>query len=134
MDGEIIELNVGGVFYTTTKSTLYDAEPGSMLAAIVKSGLPSRRDANGRVFIDRDGHRFRNVLNYLRSASFHCVDDRTALRELAEEAEFFGSLRNTSRTPLSKAQYLLTCTACLFMCFLRSGKAPEESAGGNMAH
>lgn len=91
MDGGMIELNVGGVFYTTTKSTLL-AEAGSMLAAIVTSGLPSRRDANGRIFIDRDGHRFRNVLNYLRSAAFHCIDDRTALRELAEEAEFFGSL------------------------------------------
>ncbi len=91
MDGDIIELNVGGVPYTTTKQTLCGGvEPGSMLAAIVNSGLPSRRDVTGRIFIDRDGLRFRAVLNYLRSASFHCTNDHTALRELAEEAEFFG--------------------------------------------
>lgn len=88
---DIIELNVGGVPYTTTKQTLCGAvEPHSMLARIIQCGIPSRRDATGRIFIDRDGVRFRSVLNYLRSASIHCTHDRTALRELAEEAEYFG--------------------------------------------
>ena len=40
----IVELNVGGVLFTTSRSTLEGSQPRSMLAALVsgKLGLPGR--------------------------------------------------------------------------------------------
>jgi BTB/POZ domain len=92
-DGEIVDVNVGGMHYATTRHTLCSArEPRSMLAAMFAGGaLPSRTDRHGCVFIDRDGGRFRQILNYLRSGTVHCDADRTALGELLEEAEYFGT-------------------------------------------
>jgi hypothetical protein len=92
-DGEIVDVNVGGVHFATTRHTLCSAlEPRSMLAAMfADGGLPSRTDRHGCVFIDRDGGRFRLILNYLRSGTVHCDPDRTALSELLEEAEYFGT-------------------------------------------
>lgn len=63
-----------------------------MLAAMFTGALGSAVDAHGRWFIDRDGARFRVVLNFLRSGSV-CVgagDDAVGLEEVLEEAEFFG--------------------------------------------
>jgi hypothetical protein len=92
--GEIVDVNVGGVHFATTRHTLCSAlEPRSMLAAMFGGGgggLPSRTDRHGCIFIDRDGGRFRQVLNYLRSGTVHCDADRAALSELLEEAEYFG--------------------------------------------
>jgi BTB/POZ domain len=92
--GEIVDVNVGGVHFATTRHTLCSAlEPRSMLAAMFGGGgggIPSRTDRHGCVFIDRDGGRFRQVLNYLRSGTVHCDADCAALSELLEEAEYFG--------------------------------------------
>ena len=90
---ELVELNVGGSVFLTTRATLCaGAEPSSMLSALLNSGLPSSRDSCGRLFIDRDGTRFRHVLNYLRSGALHHDGDRVALQELKEEAMYFGVL------------------------------------------
>lgn len=55
--------------------------------------IPSRKDKHGCVFIDRDGERFRVVLNYLRSGSVVCEGDQAALAAVLEEADFFGTSR-----------------------------------------
>ena len=62
---DIIDLDVGGLHMTTTKKTLTKFE-GSVLEAMF-SGRHTLPKHNNRVFIDRDGHIFTHVLNYLRT-------------------------------------------------------------------
>ena len=93
----VVELNVGGVIYATSLSTL-TRDQGSLLAQLF-SGLASgggasgaggvARDSKGRFFIDRDGVLFRFVLDFLRNASLvlpECFQEKERLRQ---EAEFF---------------------------------------------
>jgi len=109
---DIVDLNVGGVFYTTTVKTL-TRDADSLLAAMFSStvNVVDGADAtsrptqhNGRSFIDRDGVLFRYVLDYLRN------DGRLLLpegfqerRRLLQEAEYFrldgliSALRDTNR-------------------------------------
>lgn len=55
---KILKLNVGGVFYTTAKSTL-TCVYGSYLWKIATGDLYVMRDEKGSLFIDRDGYVFR---------------------------------------------------------------------------
>ena len=67
---EVLTLNVGGVIYTTTRSTLLKY-PDSMLGAMFNGRhVPTGYDNQGNYFIDRDGYMFRHVLNFLRSGEF----------------------------------------------------------------
>lgn len=96
-DPEIVELNVGGVHYSTTRTTLAGGavEPGgTMLSAMFGGRLASRLDREGRVFIDRDGARFGYLLNYLRDGALTGgARAEGLLYELREEAAFFGFAR-----------------------------------------
>jgi len=65
--GQVIDLNVGGTHYSTSHSTL-TKYPDSMLG-IMFSGrhdLETMKCSDDGFFIDRDGARFRYVLDYLR--------------------------------------------------------------------
>jgi len=75
---DIIELNVGGVYYSTSLKTLTTSEPDSLLAelfvppdtrlSLADSGTGTTvKDMKGRCFIDRDGALFRYVLDFLRT-------------------------------------------------------------------
>lgn len=66
LSSNIVELNIGGINYTTTKTTLLRYED-SMLALIVSGDYPTSKDKDGRIFIDRDGNLFSFILNYLRT-------------------------------------------------------------------
>lgn len=67
MADEVITLNVGGVLYTTTRSTL-SKYPDSMIGAMFNGQfVPTNFDQQGNYFIDRDGDIFRIILNFLRS-------------------------------------------------------------------
>ena len=73
-----VALNVGGVAYLTTRATL-TAVRGSFLCALAEHsplapggtggqwGGGKAGQADGEHFIDRDGSRFRHILNYLRN-------------------------------------------------------------------
>lgn len=50
----------------------------------------SDTDDKGRHFIDRDGNRFRHILNYLRSGNCILGTDRRLCEELIEEAQYYG--------------------------------------------
>merc|ERR1712137_433475 len=81
-DPHIVKLNVGGVRYMTTQSTL--ATPGkNALTALVDNlerGLVSSvRDEEGYIFLDRCGVTFAAVLAYLRSGVI--VPSTTLTRE-----------------------------------------------------
>jgi hypothetical protein len=86
---ELVRLNVGGVIYDTTVSTLCKEE--SFLSALV-SGRHAlvRSERDDAIFIDRDGVAFRHILNYLRRGRLLIPDDDATLgRELLEEARFY---------------------------------------------
>jgi hypothetical protein len=87
----IVRLNVGGSEYATTLETLTSQCPGSFLHMLFSGDWAQQRDAEGRVFIDRDGTRFRHVLNFLRSGIVHVAADGDGFcHELLEEADFYG--------------------------------------------
>eukprot|EP00601_Ochromonadales_sp_CCMP2298_P010390 CAMPEP_0173245288 /NCGR_PEP_ID=MMETSP1142-20121109/16670_1 /TAXON_ID=483371 /ORGANISM="non described non described, Strain CCMP2298" /LENGTH=75 /DNA_ID=CAMNT_0014177367 /DNA_START=20 /DNA_END=244 /DNA_ORIENTATION=- len=65
----IVDLNVGGVRFTTQIKTLIRF-PDAPFAKILSDLEPRRDDAvtaNLHLFIDRDGTHFRHILNFLRS-------------------------------------------------------------------
>ncbi|XP_041034799.1 BTB/POZ domain-containing protein KCTD21-like [Carcharodon carcharias] len=83
-----VSLNVGGTLYTTSSETL-TRYPDSMLGAMFKGRLGSRRDQSGNLFIDRDGKPFRHILNYLRSSHLDLPEAYRELRLLKREADFY---------------------------------------------
>lgn len=79
----IIYLNVGGVFYVTSKDTLekYD----NYFRALVKVHVDNPEES---IFIDRDPYLFRYVLNWLRGVAV-LPEDALTLRELLFEADYY---------------------------------------------
>lgn len=55
---DVVDLNVGGVYYTAALTTL-TRDPDSRLAAMFSGREPLQTDSKGRYFIDRDGVLFR---------------------------------------------------------------------------
>lgn len=88
----LVELNVGGIHYTTTLKTLQAADPESRLVAqFSRMSLgTAQKDAKGRVFLDRDGVLFRYVLDYLRDGGIVLPDGFRESERLKQEALHFG--------------------------------------------
>lgn len=80
----VVELNVGGEFYTTTVGTLRKL-PGSKLAEMFSSSAKVFTDAEGRFFIDRPGTYFGPILDYLRSGQLPTQH----IPEVYREAQFY---------------------------------------------
>lgn len=59
---EIVDLNVGGHMYTTTRSTLARFPSSLTLMCILQIV-----DSDGKVFIDRNGRMFEYILEFLRT-------------------------------------------------------------------
>ncbi|CAD7701662.1 unnamed protein product [Ostreobium quekettii] len=87
----IVNLNVGGVRYTTTPSTL-SAEVGAFFDILLSGRWEPDVDGQGSIFIDRNGDLFKHVLEYLRARSsgdsrfrlpLHSVDELLALEREA---------------------------------------------------
>ena len=81
-----IKLNVGGQQFITSESTL-QKEPESMICKIVFGEIPSLKDENGAILIDRSPKYFEMILNYLRMGEIH---DKANVEALIEEAKFYG--------------------------------------------
>lgn len=86
----VVELNVGGVFYTTSLATL-TKEPNSLLAQMFgsKGRQGVMKDSKGKYFIDRDGVLFRYVLDYLRNQKMILPENFHERDRLRNEAEYF---------------------------------------------
>ncbi|XP_055518410.1 BTB/POZ domain-containing protein KCTD9-like isoform X4 [Leucoraja erinacea] len=86
-----ITLNVGGQYFTTTRSTLVNKEPESMLAHMFrdKSAWGNKKDHRGGFLIDRSPEYFMPILNYLRHGQL-IVNKGLNLLGVLEEAKFFG--------------------------------------------
>nr|ACO15314.1 BTB/POZ domain-containing protein KCTD3 [Caligus clemensi] len=61
----VIDLNVGGSLFSTSRSTLTSI-PDTFFSALLSDRIASARDKNGAIFIDRDPDLFKIILNYLR--------------------------------------------------------------------
>ena len=96
---EIIELNVGGKYFTTSVSTM-TKDKDSKLAAMFDGQLPVSKDKHGRYFIDADGAVFTHILEYLRFE--HLPPDDFMMR-VHEYAEYFGLQSLVRRTALHSA-------------------------------
>ncbi|KAJ9576658.1 hypothetical protein L9F63_025447 [Diploptera punctata] len=85
----VVELNVGGVFYTTALSTL-TREPDSLLGHMFSGKTnPPARDAKGKYFLDRDGVLFRYVLDFLRNQAIVLPESFREKERLKQEALYF---------------------------------------------
>lgn len=88
-----IKLNVGGTVFTTTRGTLTQLEPDSMLSRMftTESGItPSPRDSNGAYMIDRSAKYFDPILTYLRNGGQLILDQGINPLGVLEEARFYG--------------------------------------------
>eukprot|EP01116_Phalansterium_solitarium_P022308 TRINITY_DN731_c0_g1_i1.p1 TRINITY_DN731_c0_g1~~TRINITY_DN731_c0_g1_i1.p1 ORF type:complete len:436 (+),score=64.06 TRINITY_DN731_c0_g1_i1:1156-2463(+) len=87
---DIVRLNVGGVHYMTTRSTLTKYRE-SMLGALFSGDFAETTDEEGRVFIDRDGELFGFLLSFLRTGSWKLPAGQPFLESRVHgEAEYFG--------------------------------------------
>uniref|UniRef100_A0A8C9U3L3 BTB/POZ domain-containing protein KCTD9 n=1 Tax=Scleropages formosus TaxID=113540 RepID=A0A8C9U3L3_SCLFO len=86
-----LTLNVGGRHFTTTRSTLVNKEPDSMLAHMFRDQdvWGNKRDERGAYLIDRSPDYFEPILNYLRHGQL-IVNEGINLLGVLEEARFFG--------------------------------------------
>ncbi|KAL4220573.1 hypothetical protein ACF0H5_020971 [Mactra antiquata] len=82
----IIELNVGGRFFTTTLLTLTKCSD-NMLSAMFSGKYSVIKDKDGRYFIDADGEHFIHILNYLRYGDLPPVE---IAETVYREAAYFG--------------------------------------------
>ncbi|XP_078445586.1 BTB/POZ domain-containing protein [Wolffia australiana] len=80
-----VKLNVGGMVFETTASTLRAGGPDSLLG-VLSAGV--RREQP--IFIDRDPEIFSVLLSILRAGSLPAAARRFSMRELAEEALYYG--------------------------------------------
>jgi hypothetical protein len=82
---EFIILNVGGVLHTTTRSTLISSS--EFFDALLNGDFAPSLDADGNIFIDRDGDVFHDILSFMRTGS--PVQSKFSEHILTKEAEYF---------------------------------------------
>lgn len=90
MSSERVLLNVGGMRYETTRSTL-QALPETMLGRMFANDnqIGAQRDSDGSYFFDRNGRLFEYILDaYRRGGQVHVPDTEQA--HLQPELEYWG--------------------------------------------
>lgn len=85
---KVVGLNVGGVLYTTTLYTITQF-PDSKLAELFNAEIQVPKDPKGNYFIDRDGHLFKYVLNFLRSRKLVLPKNFQEYEQLETEAMYY---------------------------------------------
>ena len=88
---DMISLNIGGNYYSTSKSTLF-SQKSSMLATMFSGYHKLTKSEDGSYFIDADGKHFDIILNHLRGRIQYATDlpdDKRILLELRKEADFY---------------------------------------------
>ncbi|XP_070195835.1 BTB/POZ domain-containing protein kctd15-like [Littorina saxatilis] len=100
-----VHIDVGGVIYTSSLETLTRFSD-SKLARMFNGNIPIVLDSlKQHYFIDRDGHMFRFVLNYLRNQRLIVPEKFDEFEQLYEEARYFelaGLLRELEAVKKSK--------------------------------
>lgn len=86
---EVIELNVGGRVFITTKATLCKFSDSRLAAMFSGNMQPGQRDNQGRIFIDRNGDWFATILAYLRGEAVEFPFGDIQRQALTIEAQYF---------------------------------------------
>lgn len=92
----VVRLNVGGTSYCTTLATLQKEEQSLLSDMFGTDGDEIRLSEilrvlpDGSYFLDRDGHLFRFILDYLRTGKVTLPEVFTEHGRLREEARFYG--------------------------------------------
>lgn len=84
-----IKLDVGGVIFKTTLTTLRQED--SMLSRMfdAANGFKVEKDEDGCFFIDRPGKYFAPILQYLQTGEFLPPSDPTKLAGVKKEVDFY---------------------------------------------
>ena len=85
---KIIKLNVGGLKYQTSLTTL-QTYPDSMLGRMFGGNFQSTVNENGEYFIDANGEIFKYILDFLRRDKLMLPDDFKEFDLLMGEADFY---------------------------------------------
>jgi hypothetical protein len=87
-NSEIVVLDVGGVQFKTTISTL-SKYPRTYFSGLFSGKIPIKKQEDGSIFVDRDGTHFRALLNFLRSGRIIFPKEAELVEEILVEAEFY---------------------------------------------
>jgi hypothetical protein len=93
-DCSIVELDIGGKLFRTTKSTLC-SQPDSFFSVLVNGNFKESRSLSKEpIFLDRDPTTFSSILSYLRSGHifFTSEEDSVYLERLKLEVRFDGDV------------------------------------------
>ncbi len=84
-----VHIDVGGQIYTSSLETL-TRYPDSKLGKLFNGTIPIVLDSlKQHYFIDRDGHLFRHILNFMRSSRLLLPDSFDEYEALYEEARYY---------------------------------------------
>lgn len=106
----VVELNVGGVYYTTSLETLVN-QPESKLAEMFTGKKPIAKDSKGRYFLDRDGVLFRYVIDFLRDGTLilpECFRERERLKREAQKYALPGLIEAITSESAVRAPGVIT--------------------------
>ena len=85
-ESDILELNIGGTHQiTTTRGTLIK----NSALAVFFSGLHPLPMIDDKIFIDREGEQFINLVNFLRTGKFPIVKDKEEENKFKDELDFW---------------------------------------------
>uniref|UniRef100_A0A8C4N530 BTB/POZ domain-containing protein KCTD3 n=1 Tax=Eptatretus burgeri TaxID=7764 RepID=A0A8C4N530_EPTBU len=121
--GDIIQLNVGGTQFSTSRQTLTWV-PDSFFSSLLSGRISSLRDETGAIFIDRDPTAFVPILNFLRTKE---LDLRgVGIGVLRHEAEFYGITPLVRRLQLCEELERSSCGNVLFHGYLPPPAFPNQ--------
>lgn len=122
-ESEIINLNVGGQRFATSKSTLTWI-PDSFFSCLLSGRISSIKDCNGAYFIDRDPEAFIPILNFLRTRDFSLRGVEPSI--VLHEALFYGITPIVHRLTLCRDLMNSPCGDILFIGHLNPPTLPEN--------
>ncbi|TSO67461.1 BTB/POZ domain-containing protein KCTD3 [Bagarius yarrelli] len=128
--GDIIQLNVGGTRFSTSRQTLMWI-PDSFFSSLLSGRISTLRDETGAIFIDRDPTAFVPILNFLRTKE---LDLRgVSISILRHEAEFYGITPLVRRLLLCEELERSSCGSVLFHGYLPPPAIPARKAASRQS-
>ncbi|XP_017274215.1 BTB/POZ domain-containing protein KCTD3 [Kryptolebias marmoratus] len=123
--GEIIQLNVGGTRFSTSRQTLMWI-PDSFFSSLLSGRISTLRDETGAIFIDRDPTAFAPILNFLRTKELDLRGVNISV--LRHEAEFYGITPLVRRLLLCEELDRSSCGSVLFHGYLPPPAIPPRKS------
>uniref|UniRef100_A0AAF5PT95 BTB domain-containing protein n=1 Tax=Wuchereria bancrofti TaxID=6293 RepID=A0AAF5PT95_WUCBA len=115
MTEQIVNLNVGGHRFATSRQTLTWI-PDTFFTSLLSGRIPTVHDETNAIFIDRDPEMFRIILNYLRTKQIDLSG--VSLVNLKHEAQYYGLGPLVKRLTLCEELDECACGDVLFNAYL----------------